>query len=68
MLTRLQFTEKLAETCGQYVALELMDLGLRRRLSAMDEEDKPLVLNLHLPAEQLKAFMALVKGHHLAEK
>ncbi|WP_353568919.1 hypothetical protein [Haloferula sargassicola] len=61
----MEFTEKLAETYGQYVALELMDLGLRRRLSAMDE-DEPLVLNVHLPSDQLKAFRALVREYDMA--
>jgi hypothetical protein len=61
----MEFTEKLAETYGQYVALELMDLGLRRRLSAIDE-DQPLVLNVHLPPDQLKALQALVKEHEMA--
>ena len=64
----MKFTEKLGETYGQYVALELMDLGLRKHLTAMDDEDKPLELTLHLPAEQMKAFMALVKERDLAEK
>lgn len=61
----MEFTGKLAETYGRYVALELMDLGLRRRLSPM-EEDKPLVLNVHLPADKMKAFLALVKEHDMA--
>lgn len=63
----MEFTEKLAETCGRYLAMELMDLGLRRRLSAT-EKDEPLVLNVHLPADKLNAFLALVGEHDMAAK
>jgi len=63
----MEFTEKIAERYGQYVALELMDLGLRKRLSLMDE-NKPLVLNVHLPANELEAFTALLKEHDMTEK
>jgi len=54
----MEFVEVLAEDHGHYVALELMDLGLRARLSAM-QPDKPLELKLRLPPERLKEIQAL---------
>jgi len=54
----MEFVEVLAEDHGHYVALELTDLGLRARLSAM-QPDKPLELKLRLPPERLKEIQAL---------
>lgn len=44
--------DDLSEKFGRYTAMELIDLGLKKRLMAF-QEDEPFVLHLRLPAEQL---------------
>ena len=48
----MDYAGKLSEAYGHYTALELMDIGLEKRLSVL-KPGEPFVLRLRLPAEQL---------------
>ena len=61
------FMAPLAKEYGYYVAAELMDLGLRRRLSVF-KKDKDLELRLRLPAGTMKEFMKFAKKEKLLAK
>lgn len=58
------FAESISEEYGYFVALELLDIGLKRRLSSMDP-NKPLLLHLRLPANQMEKFLKMTKEQGL---
>ena len=53
-----EFFAKLRSRFGNFLALDLLDMGLRRRITPIIE-GKPIVLHVSLPADLLAEFSAL---------
>jgi hypothetical protein len=62
-----EFAESISEDYGYFVALELLDIGLRRRLSVMDP-NQPVSLLLRLPASQMENFLKIANDKGLLGK
>ena len=60
----MDFVESLSATYGYFVAQELVDVGLRARLSVR-EHGKPIHLTLRLPPNQIKEFRAMIAKNKL---
>ena len=59
------FVESLSSQYGYFVARELVDMGLRRRLSS---PQKPTELTVRLPERQMKLWTNLIKGQFKVEE
>ena len=61
------FAESISEDYGYFVTLELLDIGLKRRLSMM-ELNQPVSLHLRLSPVQMEKFLKMAKAKGLTGK
>jgi hypothetical protein len=62
----MEFVEEIAQDHGYFVALELVDFGLRRSLSqSYSDVDKPQTVVVRLPEAQLKKYKDVVAQNNL---
>jgi len=60
----MHFVESLSDTYGYFVAIELVDVGLRMKLSVL-EKGKPIPLTLRLPPKLLRKFLAMAEKNNM---
>ncbi len=62
-----EFIDILSKDYGRSIALELIDMGLRRRHTKSEDKNLPFILNVKLPPKKLVALELIVNEYDLLD-